>query len=157
MSREIIKTDSRDSAKCQKSKLGDINGIIEFVLNDNKTKCAWYHLLQLKLEAKNVGGENRCGSRFFLCFSERVSSFSLGLWAIRLSEFFGIRRKVALRGEAYAWAPILKSFDKLLEVGVSSYLSFTLCLSVFMMLELIEAVSGRLIGPKSWNRIVRKL
>ena len=23
-----------------------------------------------------------------------------------------------------------------------------------MMLELIEAVSGRLIGPKSWNRIV---
>ena len=27
--------------------------------------------------------------------------------------------------------------------------SFTLCLSVFMMLELIEAVSGRLIGPKT--------
>ena len=43
------------------------------------------------------------------------------------------------------------------KVGVSSYLSFTLCLSVFMMLELIEAVSGRLIGPKSWNRFVRKL
>ena len=30
--------DDRDSAKCQKSKLGDIDGIIEFVLNDNKTK-----------------------------------------------------------------------------------------------------------------------
>ena len=55
------------------------------------------------------------------------------------------------------WAPILRSFDKLREVGVSSYLSFTLCLSVFMMLELIEVVSGRLIGPKSWNRIVRKI
>ena len=54
------------------------------------------------------------------------------------------------------WAPILRSLDKLREVGVSSYLSFTLCLSVFMMLELIEAVSGHLIGPKSWNRIVRK-
>ena len=40
-------------------------------------------------------------------------------------------------------------------VGVSSYLSFTLRLSVFMMLELIEAVSGRLIGPKSWNRSVK--
>ena len=26
-----------------------------------------------------------------------------------------------------------------------------------MMLELIEVVSGRLIGPKSWNRIVRKI
>ena len=54
------------------------------------------------------------------------------------------------------WAPILGVFDKLKEVGVSFYLSFTLCLSVFMMLELIEAVSGRLIDPKSWNRIVRK-
>ena len=75
---------------------------------------------------------------------------------IRPSEFFETRRKVALRGEAYEWAPILRSFDKLREVGVLSYLSFTLCLSVFMMLELIEVVSGRLIGPKSWNRIVRK-
>ena len=92
----------------------------------------------------------------FLCFSERVSSFSLSLRAIRPSEFFGARRKVVLRGEAYKWAPVLRSFDKLREVGVSSYLSFTLCLSVFMMLELIEAVSGRLIGLKSWNRIVRK-
>ena len=65
--------------------------------------------------------------------------------------------KVALRGEAYAWAPVLRSFDKLYEVGVSSYLSFTLCLSVFMMFELIEAMSGRLIGPKTWDRIVRKV
>ena len=31
---------------------------------------------------------------------------------------------------------------------------FTLSLLVFMMLELIEAVSDRLIGPKTWNRIV---
>ena len=86
----------------------------------------------------------------------RECSFSLSFRAIRLSEFFGARRKVAQRGEAYEWAPVLRSFDKLGEVGVSSYLSFILCLSVFMMLELIEAVSGRLISPKSWNRIVRK-
>ena len=94
---------------------------------------------------------------FRLRFRERECSFSLGLRAIRPSEFFGTRRKVALRDEAYEWAPVLRSFNKLREVGVSSYLSFTLCLSVFMMLELIEAVSGRLIDPKSWNRIVRKL
>ena len=50
---------------------------------------------------------------------------------------------------------VLRSFDKLREVEVSSYLSFTLRLSVFMMLELIEVVSGRLIGPKSWNRSVK--
>ena len=33
-----MEMDDRDSVKCQKSKLGDIDGIIEFVLNDNKTK-----------------------------------------------------------------------------------------------------------------------
>ena len=71
------------------------------------------------------------------------------------SKSFGLRRKAALRGEAYAWTPVLGSFVKLREVGVPSYLSFTLYLSVFMMFELIEAVSGRLIGPKSWNRIIR--
>ena len=87
----------------------------------------------------------------------RVRAFSLGFWEIQPSEFFGARRKVALRGEAYEWALVVRSFDKLREVGVSSYLSFTLCLSVFMMLELIEAVSGHLIGLKSWNLIVRKL
>ena len=33
-----MEIDDRDSAKCRKSKLGDIDDIIEFVLNDNKTK-----------------------------------------------------------------------------------------------------------------------
>ena len=31
MSREMMEMDDRDSAKCQKSKLGDIMGIIRFV------------------------------------------------------------------------------------------------------------------------------
>ena len=51
-----------------------------------------------------------------------MCGFSLGFRVIRPSEFFGVRKKVALRSEAYAWAPILRSFDKLREVGVSSYL-----------------------------------
>ena len=34
----MMEMDGRDGAKCQKSKLGDIDDIIEFVLNDNKTK-----------------------------------------------------------------------------------------------------------------------
>ena len=55
-------------------------------------------------------------------FRERVSHFSLHFWLIRSSEFFGAIRKVVLRDEAYAWAPVLRSFDKLLEVGVLSYL-----------------------------------
>ena len=52
------------------------------------------------------------------------------------------------------WVPDLRSFDKLLKVGVSPYLGFILYLSTLLICELIEAVSGRLIGPKSWDRIV---
>ena len=87
-------------------------------------------------------------------FRVRECNFSLGLRAIGPSKFFEPRRKATLRGEAYAWTPVLGVFNKLHEVEVSSYLSFTLYLSVFMMFELIEAVSDRLIGPKSWDRIV---
>ena len=53
---------------------------------------------------------------------EREGHFSLDFRAIRPSEFFGARRKVVLRGEGNAWAPVLESFDKLREVGVLSYL-----------------------------------
>ena len=79
----------------------------------------------------------------------RERDFSLGLRAIRPSEFVRTRSKAAICDEAYAWASVLRSFDKICEVGVSSYLNFTLYLSVFMMFELIEVVSGHLIGPKS--------
>ena len=50
-----------------------------------------------------------------------------------------------------------RSFLKLREVGVSPYLSFILCLRAMLMFELNEAVRGRLIGSKSWNRSVRFL
>ena len=35
---------------------------------------------------------------------------------------------------------------------VSPYLDFILCLRAMLMFELNEAVRGRLIGSKSWNR-----
>ena len=63
-------------------------------------------------------------------FRVRVRAFSLDLRAIRRSKFFGARRKAALRIKAYAWAPVLGVFDKFHEVGFSSYLGFTLYLSV---------------------------
>ena len=91
------------------------------------------------------------GSDLFFS-SERVSSFSLEYWAIRPSAVFGTRREAALRGEGFAWVPDLRSFDKILEVGVSPYLGFKLCLRVFTMFELNEAVRGRLIGSKVWNQ-----
>ena len=88
------------------------------------------------------------------CFRERVSDFSLKYRAIRPSAVFGTRRKAALRGEGFAWVPDLRSLDKLFEVGVSPYLGFILYLSTLLMFELNEAMRGRLISPKSWDRIV---
>ena len=85
----------------------------------------------------------------------RECHFSLEYRAIRPSTVFRTRRKAALRGEAYKWVPDLKSLDKLREVGDSPYLGFTLCLRAMLMFELIEAVSGRSIGPKTFDRIVR--
>ena len=51
------------------------------------------------------------------------------------------------------WVPDLRSLDKLLEVGVSPYLCFIHSLSTLRMFELNEAMRGRLIGPKPWDRI----
>ena len=73
---------------------------------------------------------------------------------IRPSAVVGTRREAALRGEGFAWVPDLRSLDKLLEVGVSPYLGFIPSLSTLLMLELNEAMRGRLICPKSWDRIV---
>ena len=87
-------------------------------------------------------------------FRVRMLDFSLESWEIRPLEDVGARRKAALRGETYAWAPDLRSFDKLREVGVSPYLGFILYLSTLLIFELNEAVRGCLIDPKSWDRIV---
>ena len=46
------------------------------------------------------------------------------------------------------------SFFKLLEVGFSLYLGFIPILNVLLMFRLNEAVRGRLIGPKTWDRII---
>ena len=83
----------------------------------------------------------------------RRSDFSLKIRAIRPSAVFGTRSKTALRGEGFTWVPDLGSVFKLLEVGFSPYLSFIPILSVLSMFKSNEAVRGRLIGPKSWDRI----
>ena len=86
-------------------------------------------------------------------FRERVSGFSLEYREIRLSAAFGARGRTALRGEGFAWVPDLWSFLKLQEVGVSPYLDFIPSLSALSMFESNEAVKGRLIGSKPWDRI----
>ena len=87
-------------------------------------------------------------------FREKVSHFSLNLRQIQLSAVFGTRKRTALHGEGFAWVPDLRSFLKLLEVGVSPYLGFIPSLSVFQCFGWYEALNGRLIGPKTWDLIV---
>ena len=83
-----------------------------------------------------------------------MSNFSLKMRTIRPSAVFKTRRRTALRGEGFAWVPDLWSFLKIQEVGVSPYLVLFPLLNTLQMFELNETVRGRLIGPKSWNRVV---
>ena len=83
----------------------------------------------------------------------RERNFSLKYRAIRPSAVFGTRRKAALRGEGFTRVPDLRSLDKLLEVEVFPYLGFIPSLSTLRMFESSEAMRGRLIGPKPWDRI----
>ena len=78
-----------------------------------------------KRPKENVKGRKTYSSLGFLIFSERECDLSLKPRAILPSKFFGAKRKVALRSEAYAWTPILRSFDKLCEVGVLFYLFYS--------------------------------
>ena len=85
--------------------------------------------------------------------SVRRSSFSLEIRAIRPSAVFRTRRRTTLRREGFAWVPDIGSFLKLREVGVlPTWVLFPL-LNTLQMFELNEAVRGRLIGPKPWDRI----
>ena len=58
-------------------------------------------------------------------FIERRCNFSLRSRAIGPSNFDEARRKAVLRGEDNALTPVLGVFDKLREVGVSSYLFYS--------------------------------
>ena len=86
-------------------------------------------------------------------FRER-EHFSLRSRAIGPLDFEGARRENALRGEGFAWVPDLGSFFKPLKVGFSPYLGFIPILNVLRMFESKEAIRGRLIGPKTWDRII---
>ena len=86
-------------------------------------------------------------------FTER-EDFSLEIQAIRPLAVFGMRSKTALRGESVTCVPDLWSFLKIQEVGFSPHLGFIPIFSTFRMFESKEAVRSRLIGPKTWDRII---
>ena len=117
-----------------------------------KDKLANSGLLPSKPKTKNVKWEGGCSGYGWFVSSGRERDLSLDLRAIRPSKFVGTRSKAALRIETYAWAPVSGVFDKLREVGDLSYLGFTLYLSVLSCFGWFEALNGRLIGSKTWNR-----
>ena len=86
---------------------------------------------------------------------ERVSDFSLEIHAIGPLDFYGARRENVLCGAGYAWTPDLRVLT-----NSKRYYFLHTCvlfpfLSVFPCFGWFEAVRGRLIGPKTWDRIVR--
>ena len=143
MSIEMMKMDGRDSTEYQNWEKNDIMVIIEIVVNENNVKNCTALSSPIKMTKKRA--EQRGWTE-----SSRFSIFVLE----REPLLFGTRRKAALRGASYAWTPDLRSFDKLLEVGVSPYLGSIPSLSTLLMFELNEVVRGRLIAPKTWDRIV---
>ena len=74
-------------------------------------------------------GERRYSELQIFFSSERERDLSLDLRTIQPSEFVRARSKVIIRSEGFTWVQDLRSFDKLREVGVSSYSIFTLFLS----------------------------
>ena len=91
--------------------------------------------LYSKGQKREGGGRNLQKLRFWV-FRERGSDFFIRSRAIGQSDFFGLRRKVVLHSEGFAWAPVLGSFDKIHEVGVLSYLFYPL-FKCFVMLVLV--------------------
>ena len=89
---------------------------------------------------------------------ERVlerENFSLEIHKIGPLDFDGARRENVLHRAGYAWTLDLWSFLKLQEVGFLPTWVLFLLLSVLRMFRLFEAVMGRLIGPKTWDRIYK--
>ena len=71
----------------------------------NKTKKAIVVFSKQKEQKVQGLGEKRQWLEFVI-FREREGSFSLDLRPFGSSVLDGVRSKVALRGEGYAWAPI---------------------------------------------------
>ena len=73
----------------------------------------------------------RKGKKEEKVFRERVSNFSLDFSAIGPAVSDETRSEVDPHCKSYEWVPILWSFKKLREVGVFSYLFYSLAKSHF--------------------------
>ena len=69
---------------------------------------------------------------------ESVCDFSRNFLPFGPSVRFGPGSKVVLRGEGYAWTPIFLEFRQLQEVGIFSYLVYSLAKGHFMDGDLLR-------------------
>ena len=88
----------------------------------------WHERTILLTQPDGMGKREgkRKGKKEEKVFRERVSNFSLDFLAIGPAVSGETRSKVGPHYKSYAWVPVLWSFDKLREVGVFSYLFYSL-------------------------------
>ena len=79
---------------------------------------------------------------------ERESTFSLDFSAIDPSNSGETRGKVDPHCKSYAWVPVLWSLDNLQEVGVFSYLIYSLTMSHFNGWRYLKAWMAMFSVPK---------
>ena len=121
-----METDGLESAMCQNPREGTHWELFKFLMIMRQKGIVYIFFLQKSQKREGEDEKRFYSSLGFDIFRKRGSGFSIRFLAIGPSEFFGLRRKVVLRGKGNAWASVLRSFDKLHEVGVLSYLSYIL-------------------------------
>ena len=87
----------------------------------------------------------------------RSSHFSLDFSTIRSSNLDETRSEVYPHYKSYAWVPVLWSFDKLQEVGVFSYLFYSLAKSHFNGWGCLEAWMSVFSVPKDLDLVKKSL
>ena len=97
----------------------------------------------------------RCSGLHFVIFLLEIEYLLSRILVNPTIGFLRTKKKVVLHIEDYTWAPVSGVFEKLHEVGVLSYLFYTL-FKCFVMFELIEAVRGpfdrfQILEPKCGN------
>ena len=101
------------------------------------------------------GGGGGGGGGFYS--RERSSNFSLEFLAIGQSVSGEARSKVAPHGKGYTWVLVLWSFEKLKEVGVFSYLYYSLAKGHFNGWGFVKAWMTVVSAPKDLDRVKKSL
>ena len=89
-----------------------------------------------------------------LIFRERTSCFSLEIKGDPTVDGFRDKKESCSTRKGLRVGTRFKEFRQTPRGRGFFLLGFILCLRTMLMLELVDAVGGRLIGPRTWDRIV---